>query len=103
LYGAGTKTIAAAIRAGNKSISMTEATKLAKKLIEIKKGKRLSRTSRDLVGGTDSYSYNEMSRIATMDVPRNPLSGTKMSTAFRPTNVGDDFWTSRTNWVMSCN
>ena len=100
LYGCGVKTLANTIRGGNKNISMAEATKLGKKLIDLKKGKRLSRNSREYHGGSDSHAYNELSRIASMDVPRNPLSGTKMSTAFRPTNVGDDFWTSRTNWCI---
>lgn len=101
LYGCGAKTLANTIRQGNKNVSMTEATKLGKKLIQIKKGKRASRNSRQFIGGSDSSAYNEMSRIATMDVPKNPLSGTKMSTAFRPTHVGDDFWTSRQNWVIN--
>lgn len=101
MYGSGAKTLANTIRGGNKSISMEDAIKLGKKLIEIKKGKRVSRNSREYTGGSDSYCYNEMSRIATEDIPRNPLSGTKMSTAFRPSHVGDDFWTSRSNWVIN--
>jgi DNA polymerase gamma 1 len=100
LFGAGTKTLANTIRQGNKSISMDEASKLAKKLIDAKKGKKASRNSKTYVGGSDSYCYNEMARVASMSTPRNPLSGTKMSTAFRPTHVGDDFWISRQNWVI---
>jgi DNA polymerase gamma 1 len=41
-----------------------------------------------------------MARIANLPSPINPLSGTKMSTAFRPTSVGTDFWTMRNNWCI---
>lgn len=100
MYGCGVKTLANTIRGGNKSIAMDEASKLGKKLIAVKKGKRSGRNSRFYHGGSDSYCYNEMARIASAEVPLNPLSGTRMSTAFRPTYVGDDFWTSRQNWVI---
>ena len=100
MYGAGVKTLASTIRKGNKSIPMAEAEKLAKKLIERKKGKRASKYSTVLSGGSDSFAYNEMARIANSLTPQNPLSGTKMSTAFRPSSVGKDFFTMRNNWVI---
>jgi DNA polymerase gamma 1 len=100
LYGSGAKTLANTIRQGNKSLSMAEAMVLAKKLISIKKGKKAYRGMRELIGGSDSFAYNEMARIACEPVPKNPLSGTKMSTAFRPSSVIDDFWTMRNNWVI---
>jgi DNA polymerase gamma 1 len=100
LYGSGVKTLAATIRKGNKSISTKDAEKMGKKLIATKKGRKASQDSSNLVGGSDSYAYNEMSRIANSQVPRNPLSGTKMSTAFRPEVVGSDYFTMRNNWVI---
>ena len=100
LYGCGAKTLANTIRKGNKSISMREAMEMANKLIRIKKGQKASRLSQTLIGGSDSYAYNEMARIANMTCPINPLSGTKMSTAFRPSSVGTDFWTMRNNWCI---
>lgn len=102
LYGAGPTTVANTIRKGNKLISMDEAKSQARKLIAAKKGRKLG-GSRDkfLHGGSDSFAYNEMTRVASMNSPRCPLSGSKMSTAFRPEIVGDDFWTMRTNWVIS--
>lgn len=100
LYGSGVKTLAATIRKGNKSISLKEAEAMGKKLIIRKKGKKASKTSPNLIGGSDSYAYNEMSRIANLDVPCNPLSGTRMSTAFRPKSVGKEFFTMRNNWVI---
>ena len=100
LYGCGAKTLANTIRKGNKSIPMKEAMVMGKKLIKIKKGEKASRLSQILIGGSDSYAYNEMARIANMPCPTNPLSGTKMSTAFRPSSVGTDFWTMRNNWCI---
>jgi DNA polymerase gamma 1 len=100
LYGCGAKTLANTIRKGNKAIPMREAMEMGKKLIKIKKGQKASRTSQTLIGGSDSYAYNEMARVANMPCPINPLSGTKMSTAFRPSTVGTDFWTMRNNWCI---
>lgn len=100
LYGCGAKTLANTIRKGNKNIPMKEAIEMGKKLIKIKKGEKASRLSQNLIGGSDSYAYNEMARIANMTCPINPLSGTKMSTAFRPSSVGTDFWTMRNNWCI---
>ena len=100
LYGCGAKTLANTIRKGNKSIPMREAMEMGKKLIKIKKGEKASRLSQTLIGGSDSYAYNEMARVANLSCPTNPLSGTKMSTAFRPSSVGTDFWTMRNNWCI---
>jgi DNA polymerase gamma 1 len=100
LYGCGAKTLANTIRKGNKNIPMKEAMEMGKKLIKIKKGEKASRLSQTLIGGSDSSAYNEMARIANMPCPINPLSGTKMSTAFRPSSVGTDFWTMRNNWCI---
>jgi DNA polymerase gamma 1 len=100
LYGSGVKTLAATIRKGNKSISIKDAEKMGRKLIKTKKGKKANPDSPNYVDGSDSFAYNEMARIANSDVPCNPLSGTKMSTAFRPKSVGTDFFTMRNNWVI---
>jgi DNA polymerase gamma 1 len=100
LYGSGAKTLAATIRKGNKSILLADAMSMGKKLIASKKGKKASAMSPNLVGGSDSFAYNEMSRIANTSIPLNPLSGTRMSTSFRPEVVGSDFFTMRNNWVI---
>lgn len=100
LYGCGAKTLANTIRRGNKSIPMETAISMGKRLIAVKKGKK-SRTDQYLmVDGSDSYAYNVMAKIANDPLPTNPLSGTKMSTAFRPFVVGTDFWTMRNNWCI---
>jgi DNA polymerase gamma 1 len=100
LYGCGAKTLANTIRRGNKSVPMSKAVDMGKLLITIKKGRKASPKSDILIDGSDSYAYNVMTKIAKSLVPINPLSGTKMSTAFRPANVGDDFWTMRNNWCI---
>jgi DNA polymerase gamma 1 len=100
LYGAGVKTLSTSIIKGNKSISQKDAQKMAKTLIELKKGKKAGPNSTKLSGGSDSYAFNEMLRIANEPVPKNPLSGTKMSTAFRPESVGGDFQVFRSNWTV---
>lgn len=100
LFGSGVKTLAATIRKGNKSIPIPQAEEMAKKLISAKKGQKPSKDSTILVGGSDSHAYNEMARIANSDIPLNPLSRTRMSTAFRPQVVRKDFFTMRNNWVI---
>lgn len=100
LFGAGKNTLASTIRKGNKSMSVKEAQDLAKKLIEAKKGKRLNPNSPNLSGGSDSFVYNFMYKVANALSPKNPLSGTKMSTAFRPESVGSDFAVMRANWSI---
>ena len=85
---AGLRPLANTIRKGNKSIPMKQAVDMGKKLIEIKKGRKAYRGMRELIGGSDSYAYNEMAKIACEKTPINPLSGTKMSTAFRPSIGG---------------
>jgi DNA polymerase gamma 1 len=97
LYGSGISTLASTIRKGNKNISLSKAKGMAKTLITKKKGKKENGV---YYGGSDSFAYNEMTRIANLDIPLNPLSGTRMSTAFRPSNVGENFFTMRNNWVI---
>ena len=100
LYGCGAKTMANTIRRGNKSVPMSKAVEMGRLLITIKKGKKAAPKSDILIDGSDSHAYNVMTKLAKSLVPINPLSGTKMSTAFRPANVGDDFWTMRSNWCI---
>lgn len=100
IYGSGVNTLANTIRMWDKSIPLATAKARAKKLLERKKGKKASRFSNKYIGGSDSNAYNEMARIADLPCPVNPLSKTKMSTAFRPAVVGKDFHTMRNNWVI---
>lgn len=100
LYGSGVNTLASTIRKGNKNIPLAVAKEMGRQLITRKKGRKSEKDPGTYLGGSDSFAYNEMARIANDSVPVNPLSGTKMSTAFRPCNVGTDFFTMRNNWVI---
>lgn len=100
LYGSGVNTLASTIRKGNKNIPLSTAKQMGRTLITRKKGKKAGPNSDNYVGGSDSFAYNEMARIANSSIPTNPLSGTRMSTAFRPCNVGNEFFTMRNNWVI---
>lgn len=100
LYGSGVNTLASTIRKGNKNIPLPTAKQMGRTLITRKKGKKAGPNSDNYVGGSDSFAYNEMARVANSSVPTNPLSGTRMSTAFRPSNVGTEFFTMRNNWVI---
>ncbi|VDI31302.1 DNA polymerase gamma 1 [Mytilus galloprovincialis] len=44
--------------------------------------------------------FNRLEDIATSDLPRTPVLGCCISKALEPDNVGDDFMTSRINWVV---
>ena len=71
---------------------------IAFKLLQSKKG-----AARNGVyeGGFDSGCFNFMEQIAMRTrVPQLPCLGTKISTAMRPSAVGDDFKTGRVNWTI---
>jgi DNA polymerase gamma 1 len=100
LYGAGMRTVANTIRRKFPDRNPRELNNLATKMLEAKKGFRRYR-SEPLQGGTDSGCFNYMERIALkQQIPTLPCLGTKISTAMRPTVVGDDFLTSRINWTI---
>jgi DNA polymerase gamma 1 len=98
LYGAGAKGVQTYIRRKYPDKSPNEVKNIAFKLLESKKG-----TLRDGVytGGLDSGCFNFMEEIAmNTKVPQLPCLGTKISTALRPSAVGNDFKTGRVNWTI---
>ena len=98
LYGGGAKTLAAALRKADNSLTEKESLTLAKKLIDIKKGKK----NQDGIfyGGADSDAHNAMYSIAYSHDSSLPGLGTKISEALRVSKVGHDFITSRTNFCI---
>jgi DNA polymerase gamma 1 len=98
LYGAGARGIQNYIRRRFPEKSPTEIKNIAFKLLESKKGY----TRQGLYeGGLDSGCFNFMEEIAMRTkVPQLPCLGTKISTAMRPSAVGDDFKTGRVNWTI---
>jgi len=98
LYGAGVRAVQTYIRRKYPEKSPTEVKNFAYRILESKKGKQRNGLYE---GGSDSGCFNFMEEIAMKSkVPTLPCLGTKISTAMRPSAVGDDFKTSRVNWTI---
>jgi DNA polymerase gamma 1 len=98
LYGAGVRAVQTYIRRKYPEKSPTEVKNFAYKILEGKKGRM---TQGLYEGGSDSGCFNFMEQIAMRSkIPTLPCLGTKISTAMRPSAVGDDFKTSRVNWTI---
>lgn len=98
LYGAGTKTLKSSLMSSDPSLSDKEATALAKKLLEQKKGKKDENGY--FYGGSDSGIYNALLDVAFSSYSELPVLGTKISMALRRNAVGNDFITARTNYPI---
>jgi DNA polymerase gamma 1 len=100
LYGAGARAVTTYIRKKYPEKPEREVKELANRMIRTKKGVRDSKAD-PFQQGSDSGCYNYMEKIAMKTkVPQLPCLGTKISTALRPSVVGDDFSTGRTNWTI---
>jgi DNA polymerase gamma 1 len=98
LYGAGVRAVQTYIRRKYPEKSATEVTNFAYRILEGKKGRQRNGVYE---GGSDSGCFNYMEEIAMRSrVPTLPCLGTKISTAMRPSAVGDDFKTGRVNWTI---
>ena len=98
LYGAGVRGVQNYIRRKYPEKTPDEAKNLAFTLIQKKKGVQKNGLYES---GLDSGCFNFMERIAMKTrVPQLPCLGTKISTAMRPSAVGDDFKTGRVNWTI---
>lgn len=98
LYGAGLRTLQGTIRRHYPQKSLSEIRGFAIKALEGKKGVKKNGLYE---GGSDSGCFNLMESISMkMQVPQLPCLGTKISTAMRPSAVGDDFHTARVNWTI---
>jgi len=99
LYGAGVRTIANTIQKKYKDRGSDELRRYGTKALAFKKGRK--DPDGHYEGGSDSGCYNFMESIALRTkVPTLPCLGTKISTALRPSAVGDDFHTGRINWSI---
>jgi DNA polymerase gamma 1 len=98
LYGAGVRAVQTYIRRKYPEKSPAEVKNFAYRILEGKKGKQRNGIYE---GGSDSGAFNLMEDIAMRTrVPSLPCLGTKISTAMRPSAVGDDFRTGRINWTI---
>ncbi|XP_034280549.1 DNA polymerase subunit gamma-1 [Pantherophis guttatus] len=50
--------------------------------------------------GTESEMFNKLESIAMSDAPSTPVLGCRISRALEPAAVGNEFVTSRINWVV---
>ena len=99
LYGAGVRTIGNTIKKSQKDRSPSELRQYATRALSFKKGRK--NPDGFYEGGSDSGCYNFMENIALRTrVPTLPCLGTKISTALRPSAVGNDFHTGRINWTI---
>jgi DNA polymerase gamma 1 len=98
LYGSGARGIQETIKRFYPDKTDAEVKMFALNALAKKKGKQVKGV---YVGGTDSGAFNVMEDIAMRQkVPQLPCLGTKISTALRPSAVGNDFRTGRTNWAI---
>jgi DNA polymerase gamma 1 len=98
LYGAGVRGVQNYIRRKYPEKTPEETKKLAFTLLQKKKGQARNGVYE---AGLDSGAFNLMEEISMRSrVPQLPCLGTKISTAMRPSAVGDDFKTGRTNWTI---
>jgi DNA polymerase gamma 1 len=98
LYGAGARGVQSYIRRKYPEKTPEETKNLAFTLLQKKKGKARNGIYES---GLDSGAFNLMEEISMRSkLPQLPCLGTKISTAMRPSAVGDDFKTGRTNWTI---
>ncbi|RUS20538.1 DNA polymerase gamma [Endogone sp. FLAS-F59071] len=108
IYGAGEKYAAKLLLQSNPDLTPEDATKKAKELYKKTKGKRAYVSSPKRMfwwGGTESYMFNALERIAMGEDPRTPVLGCAITAALHPRNFegisrNGDFLTSRINWVV---
>lgn len=99
LYGAGVRTIANTIKKTYKDRSAVQLRQFGNQALAFKKGRKTPEGFYE--GGSDSGCYNYMEGVALRTkVPTLPCLGTKISTALRPSAVGNDFHTGRINWSI---
>ncbi|XP_074606134.1 DNA polymerase subunit gamma-1-like [Acropora palmata] len=51
-------------------------------------------------GGSESHMFNKLESIAQSEEPRTPVLGCRISRSLEPSAVGNEFMTSRVNWVV---
>ena len=111
IYGAGEKFAVELLCQFNPALTREEALAKASKLYRYTKGKRQSNymtsnnsetpeTSDRWFGGTESAMFNRLESIARSSEPRTPALGCRISGSLEPNNVGNDFMTSRINWIV---
>ncbi|XP_062606201.1 DNA polymerase subunit gamma-1-like, partial [Saccostrea cucullata] len=99
IYGAGQKFAETLLMNFNHNLTPIEAAAKAKKLYETTKGRR-KRDLRQWEGGTESVMFNMLESIAKSPSPKTPVLSASISKVLEPEVIGDEFMTSRINWVV---
>ena len=98
IYGAGVKYAIELLKKFNPLLSTAEAEEKAKDLYNRTKGKKTA--NKMYFGGSESYMFNALERIATSNNPKTPVLGCEISEALKKKNVDFKYMTSRVNWVV---
>lgn len=98
MYGAGIRAIQRQVLRNHPEKAPKDVKELSQRILTMKKGIKRG----DIYeGGSDSGAFNMMAQISMKQkVPQLPCLGTKISTALRPSAVGDDFGGGRMNWAI---
>ncbi|KAK3096547.1 hypothetical protein FSP39_001169 [Pinctada imbricata] len=88
IYGAGQKFAETLLKQFNPNLTPIEANKKARLMYTTTKGKK------------ESETFNRLEEIATREHPKTPVLNCSISKSLQPENVGEEFMTSRINWVV---
>ena len=112
IYGSGQSFASRFLIQSNPELSQNDAKEKAKKIFTETKGRRratkleneesndLLMTRREWMGGTESQMFNKLEQIAESEEPRTPVLGCRISRCLEPRIVGENYMTSRVNWVV---
>ncbi|KAI9348171.1 DNA polymerase family A-domain-containing protein [Obelidium mucronatum] len=103
-YGAGAKHSTQLLMQHCPGIQKEEAAEKIKNLFKQTKGTKV----RDVngvyknvwLGGSESFVFNELERIANSEIPKTPVLGCTIPNSLLPEYVDMEFATSRVNWVV---
>lgn len=98
IYGAGQAFAEQLLMQFNPSITPQEARTTAREMFRKTKGIRNKEGV--WTGGSESFMFNALEKIANSEQPTTPVLGCRISRALEPKFVLDDFLTSRVNWVV---
>ncbi|TPX33040.1 DNA-directed DNA polymerase [Synchytrium microbalum] len=105
IYGAGLHHATQLLMQYNPDMTKEQARARAQNLYRATKGTQYSFKGppyyRDFwFGGTESFMFNELERIAKSEFPLTPVLGCEIPDALRPETVRNDFMPSRINWAV---
>ncbi|EPZ34297.1 hypothetical protein ROZALSC1DRAFT_28342 [Rozella allomycis CSF55] len=97
IYGAGVSFATNLLLNFNPTLSKEEAQSKAKELYNRTKGRRVKNC---YSGGSESFVFTALERIANSDVPNTPALGCVISDGLLSRYVGKQYMTSRVNWTV---